>query len=816
MMTTEADSRIGLSLRWQICLLTALLIFASLVSLGLIAFKMTSDTVIDLTLDKIFAQTNDAASRIERILTVSRADAINVPGFPPIPGIVRTMAKGQPDADGSTTEIWIQRLEQILAAQMTTYQERSYCAVVDSDGDELMRVDRIRGNRFVLADADDLKNVGGEEYFLTARGLPEDEAYVSGFSLDQDGDPALYVASRYVGVEGQAVFVMKLDGNALTSAAADQIGEGRTDIVDEMGMFIYSDDPAVQRFDPRASYSESFPLRAARMQTVLGPEGDSFQAYISGSERPGAALVAIYQKIHLNPPDRREYLAIATSVEAETALEPVSRLANRFLLSGLAVLAVGVLITFWASSGLTSAIRKLAAAADEIAAGKLETPLPTVRKYGEVSGLTVSLDTMTRNLRRTIAHISEQDARTNAVLNATADALITIDADGIVQSFNSSAEKLFGYDEEEIIGKNVAILAPSPYREEHDQYLNRYRRSGDPRIIGKDRDLEGVRKDGSTFPISLRVTELRHGGEQVFIGTVQDITRRKKSEQERLAVSDAVREAVNRLAAASHEILATTAEQSAGTQQQASAVNESVATVEELAQTADQAAQRSDSVAEAARRSEEVGAAGREAVERSVAAMQEVKVQVESIAESILALAERAQAIKEITATVRDIAEQTNVLALNAAVEASRAGEHGKGFGVVAGEVKSLAEQSKKATGQVRQILEEIQQATNKAVLSTEDGTRAVGAAEEVVLQAGDTIGTLSQTLAESARSAVQISASANQQAAGVVQLNQGMKRIDQVTKQHVAAIREIERAAQNLNALSNELASLTSHDEVV
>ncbi len=102
-----------------------------------------------------------------------------------------------------------------------------------------------------------------------------------------------------------------------------------------------------------------------------------------------------------------------------------------------------------------------------------------------------------------------------------------------------------------------------------------------------------------------------------------------------------------------------------------------------------------------------------------------VREQTGSIAESILTLAEQAQAIGEIIATVNDIAEQTNVLSLNAAIEASRAGEQGKGFSVVAGEVKALADQSKKATAQVRQILGEIQKATNAAVMVTEQGRRA-------------------------------------------------------------------------------------------
>src|SRR5205814_8058379 len=138
------------------------------------------------------------------------------------------------------------------------------------------------------------------------------------------------------------------------------------------------------------------------------------------------------------------------------------------------------------------------------------------------------------------------------------------------------------------------------------------------------------------------------------------------------------------------------------------------------------------SLGEAVQKTLELSKAGRKVVEESVAATLTVKEKVESTAENILLLAEQAQAIGEIIAAVNDIAEQTNLLALNAAIEASRAGEHGRGFSVVAGEVKALADQSKKATAQVRQILGEIQKATNKAVLSTEEVSKGVAAATRV------------------------------------------------------------------------------------
>ncbi|MBI2805976.1 MAG: CHASE3 domain-containing protein [Planctomycetes bacterium] len=275
------------------------------------------------------------------------------------------------------------------------------------------------------------------------------------------------------------------------------------------------------------------------------------------------------------------------------------------------------------------------------------------------------------------------------------------------------------------------------------------------------------------------------------------------------AITTTIREGVNQLTTACAEILAGTTQQASGAQEQAAAVTQTMATVNEITQTADQAAERAKVVGETVQRTLDIGKTGRKVVDDSLVAMDAVKEKVEATAENILTLAEQAQAISDIIATVNEIAEQTNLLALNAAIEASRAGEHGKGFTVVASEVKALADQSKKATSQVRQILGEIQKATNTAVLSTEEVTRGVASAIKVGTQAGDTIKALADTLAEVARATTQIVASISQQATGMSQVHQAMRNIDQVAKQNTVATRQAAQAATNLNQLGNQLTSL-------
>lgn len=123
-----------------------------------------------------------------------------------------------------------------------------------------------------------------------------------------------------------------------------------------------------------------------------------------------------------------------------------------------------------------------------------------------------------------------REAHLQSILDSVPDAMVVIDISGIIQSFSAAAERLFGYTSGEVIGKNVSLLMPSPYREQHDGYLERYMRTGERRIIGIGRVVVGERNDGSTFPMELAVGEMKSGKERFFTGFIRDLTERQKSE----------------------------------------------------------------------------------------------------------------------------------------------------------------------------------------------------------------------------------------------------------------------------------------------
>jgi PAS domain S-box-containing protein len=134
--------------------------------------------------------------------------------------------------------------------------------------------------------------------------------------------------------------------------------------------------------------------------------------------------------------------------------------------------------------------------------------------------------------KRAESELRQAEERMRSVVDHVIDGIITIDVRGSVQSFNPAAEKLFGYGKDDVLGKNVKMLMPEPYHGQHDGYISNYTHTGDAKIIGTGREVVGKRKNDTTFPMELAVSEFRIGDHRFFTGIVRDITQRKQLEQE--------------------------------------------------------------------------------------------------------------------------------------------------------------------------------------------------------------------------------------------------------------------------------------------
>lgn len=170
-----------------------------------------------------------------------------------------------------------------------------------------------------------------------------------------------------------------------------------------------------------------------------------------------------------------------------------------------------------------------------------QTSLSPLRNSDNVVTGAVGVGRDITESKRALRAIEENEARMRAILETAVDAIITADEKGLIESFNPAAEKIFGYRAEEIIGKKIGLLMPSPYQEEHSAYIDSYLKTGKKQIIGIGREIVGRRKNGEVFPIRLAVSEVVLGERRFFTGLIRDITEQTELQQkilqsERLAV----------------------------------------------------------------------------------------------------------------------------------------------------------------------------------------------------------------------------------------------------------------------------------------
>jgi two-component system sensor kinase FixL len=157
------------------------------------------------------------------------------------------------------------------------------------------------------------------------------------------------------------------------------------------------------------------------------------------------------------------------------------------------------------------------------------TLTPVRDASGQIQGFAQVVRDITERLAAEGA-LREREAHLRSILETVPDAMVVIDEEARIQSFSATAVRQFGYDPEEVVGQNVSVLMPEPYRAQHDGYMHRYLTTGERRIIGIGRVVVGQRKDGSTFPMELAVGEMRSGGKRYFTGFIRDLTERQRTE----------------------------------------------------------------------------------------------------------------------------------------------------------------------------------------------------------------------------------------------------------------------------------------------
>jgi methyl-accepting chemotaxis protein len=272
-----------------------------------------------------------------------------------------------------------------------------------------------------------------------------------------------------------------------------------------------------------------------------------------------------------------------------------------------------------------------------------------------------------------------------------------------------------------------------------------------------------------------------------------------------------IREVSSYMLENSYQVKSATSQLASAASQQASAIAETTSTIEEIKQTAQAAKESARKIVESSERSVEVSTEGLYAVVASADDIKGIREQVEAIVQGVEELRGQVGEIGEIISTVNEIAEQSNLLAVNASIEAAKAAEFGRGFSVVAQEVKNLALQSKQATTQVRGSLNRILQAIEKVFERANLGRQRSEAGVKSIENTGAVIRRMSEIISSAAGDAQRIAISANEQVVGLEQVSMAMTSVNQAATENLDSTQKLEQSGEKLTGMARELEKLVA-----
>jgi len=524
------------SLRVAIGMLSIAVSLISSATLSYLGFRYLYDA-------KLHSVENEYSSSLETLTPLITSafenverDVLTLSRLPPIDGLARSISNGGVDPkDGSTTALWTARLAQIFKSMVDHRDMYFQIRLIDGDsGMELVRVDRdVRGESIIV---ETLQVKSDEDYFQPALSIETGEIYYSNISLNRefgkittDHQVTLRIATPAADQEGNpyGFVIINVNYPAMMERLLSQLRWGNTHyLIDHNGNYLeYEPFARLAKFGSATDDVSS--IRISDYFNSL----DSNKTIHEVADGKGGTNLIVTKHIELAPDSGWLYLLLASSTPKQKIDAELSVYRHQLIGWCTGVILICGLLAYLLAETVVGPIVKTVKSLQSYTDEKGTLAL-NESNFSELSSLSKSIKEAVSSTVQAAESEANALAKYEVIFNTAADGIITSDRFGKIISVNPAANAMFGYKTQELNGQNLKVLMTGEIKVQHDAFLKNYTESKESTIIGKSRDLMGVRKCGEEFPIEIAVTSQWDDGELTLIGMLRDISQRKQRELE--------------------------------------------------------------------------------------------------------------------------------------------------------------------------------------------------------------------------------------------------------------------------------------------